>query len=401
LQPLAPAIVLDGNQRSALAVVRSLGSRGVPVHVADSVPRSLAASSRFCTSDRAYPNAAERPDEFVEWLEEAGRRHPQAVLLPMTDLTVPLVLQAGARLQALRTALPALEAYEAVSDKYQLYKLAQELGIKAPATLILTRGNLPSIPDLPMSYPAVVKPRRSATRVASGILKRPVRYAATPAELKRIAEAELLDDEDELLVQEYVSGFGAGVFALYDRGESLFYFAHRRLREKPPSGGISVLCESAPLSADAVATARRLLDSLRWHGVAMVEFKIDAAGQSWLIEINARFWGSLQLAVDCGADFPWFLYQIASGGRPPIPEQYRVGDRLRWWLGDLDNLYARLRDSRWTPTALHKARAIGEFLSPWQPRTRYEFLRWNDPAPSLMAFQQYIVALGRGRGGSR
>ena len=38
-------------------------------------------------------------------------------------------------------------------------------------------------------------------------------------------------------------------------------------------------------------------------------------------------------------------------------------------------LYARLKDQRWTPTLRHKIGALSEFLQPWQPRTRYEFLR--------------------------
>jgi predicted ATP-grasp superfamily ATP-dependent carboligase len=315
----------------------------------------------------------------------------------MTDVTTPLVLQAGAHLRGLRTALPSLAAYETVSDKYELFKLARQAGVRAPETFVVSQHDLGSIATRAFSYPLVVKPRRSAERSSTGVVKRAVRYARDPQELRQIAAAELLHESDELLIQQYVTGFGAGVFALYDRGRPLFFFAHRRLREKPPSGGISVLCESAPLNQEGVAAAQKILEPLQWHGVAMVEFKIDAQGQTWLIEINARFWGSLQLAVDCGADFPWFLYQVASGTTPTPPPSYVVGERLRWWLGDLDNLYARLRDSRWTPTALHKTRALGEFLNPWQPRTRYEFMRWHDPAPAVAALGQYLAALAPSR----
>ncbi len=393
----AGAIVLDGNQRSALAVVRSLGRQGVPVRVAESVPKPLSATSRYCRATLIYPDPAAEPEAFLDWLEDLGREQPEAVLLPMTDLTAPLVLQAGTRLGGLRTALPTLSAYEAVSDKYQLFQLAQRAGVRAPETLIVSQQNLGALAGLSLTYPVVVKPRRSAERSSVGVTKRAVRYAQDARELAEIAKSELLHEADELLVQQYVSGFGAGVFGLYDRGQPLFFFSHRRIREKPPSGGISVLCESTPLPEEGVAATRRLLDSLQWHGVAMVEFKIDSAGQTWLIEINARFWGSLQLAVDCGADFPWFLYQIATGRAPAIPSSYAVGERLRWWLGDLDNLYARLRDPRWTPTLLHKTRAVGEFLWPWQPRTRYEFMRWSDPGPAAAAVGQYLGALTRSR----
>jgi hypothetical protein len=49
--------------------------------------------------------------------------------------------------------------------------------------------------------------------------------------------------------------------------------------------------------------AERILEALKWHGVAMVEFKRDTRdGVPKLLEINGRFWGSLQLAVDSGVD---------------------------------------------------------------------------------------------------
>lgn len=390
---LFPAIVLDGNQRAALATVRSLGQRKVPVFVAEMAPAPLAASSKYCASTLQYPDPAADPRAFTQWLRETAQRHPGAVLLPMTDLTVPLVLKAAPEISQLRTALPSLELYERVSDKYRLFELAKQIGVRVPRTLLLSKANLQNLAECDFSYPVVVKPRQSAMRLATGFRKRTVRYAADKAHLERIVREELADDTDELLLQEYVKGVGAGLFAIYDRGRPLFFFAHRRIREKPPSGGVSVMCESVPPPEATLAAARKLLTTVGWHGVAMVEFKIDEAGEPWLIEINARFWGSLQLAVDAGADFPWFLYRIAAGLPQDLPRGYRADIRLRWWLGDLDNLYARLRSREWTPTLGSKAKAIGEFLAPWQPGLKYEFLRMNDPKPAARAFKQYLAAL--------
>jgi hypothetical protein len=98
------AIVLDGNQRSALATVRSLGRRGIAVAVAESRTGSLAAASRFCRSELVYPDPATAPDDFIDWLGKTAVEQPEAVLLPMTDMTVPLVLRAAATRPSLRTA---------------------------------------------------------------------------------------------------------------------------------------------------------------------------------------------------------------------------------------------------------------------------------------------------------
>ena len=60
------------------------------------------------------------------------------------------------------------------------------------------------------------------------------------------------------------------VFVLCEHGRVRAAFAHRRLREKPPSGGVSVLSESTLPDPVAVEYADRLLRSLKWRGVAMV-----------------------------------------------------------------------------------------------------------------------------------
>lgn len=361
--------------------------------VAESTIHSLAGASRFCTVRLAYPDPATSPERFSDWLEGIGRRYPGALLLPMTDLTVPLVLEAAARIPTLRLALPALAAYEAVSDKYLLYRTAIDRGVRVPQTSIITRKDLTSLGQRALLFPLAVKPRLSTMRLAAGIAKRPVRYAANLAELLRVAQEELVGEVEDLLLQQYIEGYGAGVFGLYDHGRPLCFFAHRRLRERPPSGGVSVLSESMTPPEEALAGARRILESLHWHGVAMVEFKIDREGRSWLIEVNARFWGSLQLAVDSGADFPWFLYQLATGQAPVPPQRFEVGRRLRWWLGDLDNLYAQLCHREHRVGAWQGLKATAVFAVPWLPRMRYEFLRWSDPRPAFTALRQYFSAL--------
>jgi predicted ATP-grasp superfamily ATP-dependent carboligase len=139
--------------------------------------------------------------------------------------------------------------------------------------------------------------------------------------------------------------------------------------------------------------AERILEALKWHGVAMVEFKRDARdGVSKLLEINGRFWGSLQLAVDSGVDFPYLLYRLAVDGDIDPVFTYRVGVRLRWWLGDLDWLLIRLQERG---SLARRLEAIPEFLRPAGRATRAEIFRRDDPAPAIRELSQYSRALLR------
>ncbi len=164
-------------------------------------------------------------------------------------------------------------------------------------------------------------------------------YARDPGELRVLLD-EVLRDSPAALVQEVVSGEGTAIFALFDSGKPLVTFAHRRIIEKPPWGGVSALCCSIDPPPDALDFALAMLRELSWQGPAMVEFKRDSQGVPRLMEINPRFWGSLQLAIRSGVDFPHLAWQLALGEavEPPMPR--RAANR--WVLGELDSLLTAL-----------------------------------------------------------
>jgi predicted ATP-grasp superfamily ATP-dependent carboligase len=184
-------------------------------------------------------------------------------------------------------------------------------------------------------------------------------------------------------------------------GRIVAAMAHRRLREKPPSGGVSVLRETQLLDPGIHRMAAEVLEGLEWSGVAMVELKIEEkTGRPYIMEVNGRFWGSLQLAIDAGVDFPALLVSAALGEPLREVKSYKVGVRSRWILGDLDHLLARMRRS---PEALHlppgapsRTEAIAGFLGAFAPPVRSEVFRWSDPGPFVREVGQWIAALGRG-----
>jgi len=110
----------------------------------------------------------------------------------------------------------------------------------------------------------------------------------------------------------------------------------------------------------------------------MVEFKVSKNECPYLMEINARFWGSLQLAIDSGVDFPWLLYQIAIGKKPDLVNNYKIGLKSRWLLGDLDNLYLTFKENK---KFNFKIKSIIKFLNFFSKDVYYEINRFNDLLP--------------------
>lgn len=388
-------LVTNGDTRPALAITRSLGRQGHEVIVAAERHPSLASASRFCAGRETYPAPDQGGDAFVRAIADIAARRQVGLLLPVTEIATTLIAENRHLLPTgCALPLPATEALRIANDKSKVLALAVELGIPVPRTVTIASKPQAAVP-IGMNYPIVIKPARSRVQTASGWLSAGVDYAADADELRRKLEnlpAELFP----VLLQERIVGPGVGVFACYQEGRRVALFSHRRLREKPPSGGVSVLSESVPLDAQASAHAERLLSRLHWHGVAMVEFKRDDRdGSLRLMEINGRFWGSLQLAIDADVDFPGLIARMAMGETVDPVLSYRVGVRTRWFLGDLDALLAILTRS---PARLHlpaghpgRLRSLWRVLRPWQAEQHNEVMRSDDRGPGWLEIRQWLA----------
>lgn len=375
-------LVTDGDNRAALAVTRSLGRAGHHVIVGERRAPSLAQLSRYCRLRLVYPDPARDEAGFFERIADCVRRERVDALIPISDIATAVVSCHRTELGSLcRVPIASADAIDRAANKADLLRTAMTLGLPVPKSQFIERPDQP-FDRSEMSYPAVVKPYRSRVRTPGGWRSCSVGYARSEDEL----QSELRrrpQHEFPLILQERIVGPGVGMFVCYDRGEPIAVFSHRRLREKPPSGGVSVLSESVPVCPNARAYSDALLRELGWQGVAMVEFKRDERdGLPKLMEVNGRFWGSLQLAVDAGVDFPNILLG-ALEGRRPAPAQYRIGVKNRWFWGDVDALLLRLRakSNRRALVDGHRGRAVLEFLSLWGPDLYYENPKLYDLRP--------------------
>jgi predicted ATP-grasp superfamily ATP-dependent carboligase len=344
------------------------------------------------------------PAGYAVEVGQVARHLGSGLLLPMTDQSVEAVLEHREALSAsVALPFPDLSTYRAASDKAHVLALARACGFGVPETRVIAtleeRDRHGAVPDAAF-FPAVVKPHRSVVTVAGSRRKASVTPVVDAAACRR-ALAALPASAFPVLLQQRISGVGEGFFALRWGGRTVAMFAHRRLREKPPAGGVSVYRESIPLDERLVGPGLRLLDALGWHGVAMIECKREqATGRQVIMEVNGRFWGSLQLAIDAGVDFPSLLVRCAAGETVPECHSYRVGVRSRWFWGDVDHLYQRLSRSR-AELQLEdgvgsRLQALLDFLRVHPGHDRCEVWRWRDPAPFVVETLQWLRIVGTG-----
>lgn len=96
-----------------------------------------------------------------------------------------------------------------------------------------------------------------------------------------------------------------------------------------------------------------LLQALEWEGIAMVEYRHDpATGESALMEVNGRFWGSLPLAYHAGAEFSFLCYQLIGNNEAVANTTYRSGIRCRYMVPESRRLVRILFGQQQLPTRL-------------------------------------------------
>lgn len=373
-------LITDADSRPALAATRSLALAGYRVEVLTCVQFSRAGSSRFASDVHSVANPSDDPKAWSQDVKRLLDRQTGQLLIPITEVALGNLFASGLD-KRVDTLTPNPDAYRKLTDKADLMDRAESLGIDVPKGLLIEDPS--SINGLPdgFQFPVVLKPKTSRWLAAGHWRQGDVRIARNPAMLtQHLADPGM---SNGFLLQEFIPGHGESVCLLADHGDTRAAFSHRRLRERPPSGGVSVLCESREPDPELQAASEKLLDSVHWDGIAMVEFRREPSGRAVLMEVNPRFWGSLQLAIDAGIDFPRLAVQLNSGEDFPKPEIIE-GKRLRWLLGDFDHLWMMLLRARLYPTAGRgRRRALADFFKSFFDGSKLEVLRYWDVRPMI------------------
>jgi predicted ATP-grasp superfamily ATP-dependent carboligase len=366
---MSRVFILDGMWNKSLAAVRSFGRRGFYVAAGEKTLLSAALFSKYCNKRVVYPCPLTKEEEFLDYLENELRTGAYDVVFPMELSTQILITKKANRLRLEKyTKIPFADSghTQRINDKALLMQHAAKHGIGIPQTWFI--DDIGQVEDVGavVNYPVLIKPR-----ISSG--SRGIRRVDNRDDLKtsylRVHRAYPFP-----IIQEYLSKegdvYGVGML-LNVKSEVRASFVYKRLRSYPVSGGPSTLRESVKKD-DVIKIAAELLKSVGWRGIAHVEFKIDARdGRPKLLEVNPRFWGSLNLAVESGMDFPFLLYRMAMEGDIAARTSYSEGVKCRWLIpGDILHFIAN--PDRW--------KILADFVD---FKIKDDILSLRDPLPTL------------------
>lgn len=388
-------LVLEGAKSAALAIVRSLGKKGIDVTVGERIKFCTAGISKYCKSRIKYPAPEVDRDFFLKSILKEVKKGKYDVVYPVAgESTLPISEHKNEFLPYTKIPIPDYETVEKADDKARTLQIARQVGIPCPKTYFPKDREEVDRIGKETEFPVVIKPRQKIKWINGRLVRTKVtreNYAFSPFELK--IKYEKISEKSSLpFIQEYIPGDSYGFFALLNHSEPRAVFAHRRIREYPITGGASTLRESV-YNKEIKELGLKLLKAMNWHGVAMVEFKLDKRDNKFkLIEVNGRWWGSLPLAIASGVDFPYLLHKMVTEGDVEPVSEYRIGVKCRLLIpNDLLWLMSSLRHSP------RKMEALIEFFK--FRNMHYDIISKDDPFPILgalrVAFEHFEQVLAK------
>ncbi|QYJ08379.1 ATP-grasp domain-containing protein [Qipengyuania flava] len=313
---------------------------------------------------------------WVERIKALIEQHGFSLLVPTSDASIAQLAAHRADLGEHRVAAPSDATLEILVDKGATREAARKLGVPTAS------GRLSSAPHdadqlaHELGLPLIVKSPRSYS-LGEASQKTGVALVESREEI-----ADALSGRETALVEGFLPGFCRGVSVLAKDGEVLQAFQHKRLRQEHATGPSSWRV-SEDLDPALLEASRRIVAHSGLTGVAMFEYRCnDETGEFALLEVNPRFWGSMQLAADAGADYPALLHDMLIEGQVPGKRfDFPSGLQKRSVWGEFDALSQAFETAGGGLERIAFMRRLTQFLGALAKREGFDSYAKDDPEP--------------------
>ena len=386
--PTRRRVLVLGDYRQTVTIVRSLGRAGFEIVLGTNELHSSTAQSRYVSDVRVFDDSME--DRFLDELEAYLRREKPDYVFPVGEHQARCIVRATERLMPLSTwVMPDPSTVLRCFDKRALYALTPTLGIPTASWCEYTSFENWSRAAREMGFPVVVKRKDSSAPIKQ---KKAIILRTPEAFDLLLAELQSEPDTASLVLQKFASGQRHNCHIAADRGRIVAFFQQKVLRTDELDGtGIGVEGVSVPISPDLRAYCERLVGALGYHGIGCIQFMVDEKkGTVAFLEFNPRMDSTVALPYRLGYDYPRIAVEIAAHDAPaPITRLYPAGEHYHWLYGDAVS---------WLDCHKHRRKNGAELLRwalnmVWSAATSYH-LTWDarDPIPTLHLFRKKIFS---------
>jgi len=293
-------LIPDGNSTWALTVINCLSHNSdYELFVLSNKKRTAAKYSKHISYYKYYKKTSDK-----EWLDAITKevvKNSISIIIPIAEDEIRFFIN---NKQALSDSvkiipLPEIDDFETAINKYKLSSFLKSHNLPHPKFKYFSNLESCFNEDLNLNFPILIKPLHE--KGGDGILK-----IENKTELDKFTQKY----QEDIFIQEYIHGYDIDCSVLCLNGEILTHTIQK--------GNLSGHNAFAPqlgfefLNNDKILNVvTQLMSALHWSGVAHIDLRYDANKEDYkIIEINARFWGSIEGSKFAGVNFPDLAIQL-------------------------------------------------------------------------------------------
>ncbi|MDH7914426.1 ATP-grasp domain-containing protein [Winogradskyella sp. SYSU M77433] len=364
-------LIPDGESHLSLYVVNCLlHNPNVTIYVMANQKYPPIRYSRGIKKFFYYPDSG-NDLEFISKTNEILERYDIDLLMPVFETGIKKISMYKDKFDHNKLGLiPSIKDFDIAISKWTLSKHMELTDIPYPKSYMfvdIKKNNFNQF-----EYPVIMKP----TYISGG--------GDGVMLFKKVEELKAYVSKDKFnpnqLIQEYIDGFDVGCSLLCKSGEILACTMQKAsmLNNNPfrPWLGVQFL-----YNEELFNIVENLMRSLNWNGVAHLDLKFDKKSNTFkVIEINPRFWGSLEGSMIAGVNFP-YLYCLAS-----LDKKFDTPDYEKFEYFNLKGLGKKIKINK-------------RLLFNWKCMNNYTQLRYvvKNPIPVVIKYAVFFKTIVRSR----
>jgi len=371
--------VVIGDHVQSLGIIRSLGRKKIPVYLVNDQSLCIGRFSKFTTKFfqcRNYHN----PDILVRFLTDLAslEKINGWVVYPTNDAAIYAISINKKNLeQYFRIPTPEWEVTRKAYNKKLTYAIAEKCGIPVPDTKYPENLNHLIAISKSIRYPVILKPAIMYTYYKiTG--KKAIIVRNSDELMNEYRRMSSVIPPEDIMIQEIIPGRPGQLYSFcsfFKDGKSLATCAARRYRQKPMDCGKGTTFARSEVVPELEGYGTKFLREIGYYGLSEVEFKKDPRdGKYKLLEMNARTWLWHSLAIQCGVNFPYMLYEDQITGNTKPAAFFRSGVQ---WVHFYTDFAISVNE------ILHRKMTVKEYIHSFDGETDEAVFARDDAMPFL------------------
>lgn len=294
-------LILDGETSFSLSVIDCLSDfKEINIHLIFSSKTNVEAKYSKHISSYTFYNTTGVETDFIKFLKNEIQKKKINVLLPIHFWATKLVSKYKRVFESLNIKILAssIESLDIANNKLELSKFLKTHSIPGPITIgtnIITKN---------LVYPLLYKPLDEAGGNGIKLIKNKEEWDV---------HSKIIQNE-KFILQQYIKGYDIDCSILSLKGQILSFTIQKAYipssKLYSPALGVEFLYNDK-----VYKIVKKLIKSLNWTGVAHIDLRYDQIKKKFkVIEINPRYWGSVEASNKVGVNFP-YLYCLTAMGK--------------------------------------------------------------------------------------